>query len=377
MSSSFISLGAALHSFVPSAVRSHGKHKRSRSMPTSRVHPIVADFQCQLQAKLEILIQQQPQQPEPYNISTAWLGKALDVVLFIYSSLKDLHPHIMPIDSNVEGKWLSQHMEDLVNLLDVCNVLRECMSEIKKHNTSVQIALHGLLHAHAQMNNQVVKAKDSLDKCMDELRKNKDMESRLAKCMSTLKRMADSLHTTTAIAASMDGSGVEEAIKEAKAITIFVCTALVASLSFNTPCRSFMPGAGFLKTKKSISPTSLPSLMDINSMTNMMQQKLKDAMEMQRKSSSSLFRFLLHELNNVDITIGNLNNLLERYIMNRTSKSSSNMQDELMDSIHVVYMSTIEFESALTHIDQRMNEIFKFMISSRVALLNNISALSS
>jgi hypothetical protein len=63
-------------------------------------------------------------------------------------------------------------MEDLVNLLDVCNVLRESMSEMKKHNMSVQIALHGLLHAHAQipsalshdhmMNNQVVKAKNSL-----------------------------------------------------------------------------------------------------------------------------------------------------------------------------------------------------------------------
>jgi len=44
-------------------------------------------------------------------------------------------------------------------------------------------------------------------------------------------------------------SGVEEAIKEAEAITIFACSALVAALSFNTPCRSFTPRAGFLKKR--------------------------------------------------------------------------------------------------------------------------------
>ena len=61
--------------------------------------------------------------------------------------------------------------------------------------------------------------------------------------------------------------------------------------------------------------------------------------------------------------------------MNRTSKSSSNILDELRDSVHAVHMSTTELESALTHIDQRMNELFRFLISSRVALWT-ISILS-
>jgi hypothetical protein len=61
-------------------------------MPASRAHPILADFQNQLRAKVEILMQQQ-QQPESYNFSAAWLGQALEVVLFIYSNLKDLYPH--------------------------------------------------------------------------------------------------------------------------------------------------------------------------------------------------------------------------------------------------------------------------------------------
>jgi len=255
------------------------------------------------------------------------------------------------------------------------------MSDMKKSNMSVQIALHGLLHAHVQIpsvlsrpdhmiNNQVVKAKDSLDKCMDELRKKKDMESKLAKCMSTLNRMADSLHQTTTTATSISGSGVEEAI------TVFACTALVAALSINAPCRSFIKGAGFLKMKNRTSPSPLPPLMDINSMKDRMQHKIKEGMEMQRKRSSS-FKFLLHELNRVDITVGNLNNVLDKYIKNKTSKSSSNMQDEVVDSIHSVNMSTTELERALTHIDQRINDLFRFLISSRVALLNNLSTHSA
>jgi len=63
--------------------------------------------------------------------------------------------------------------------------------------------------------------------------------------------------------------------------------------------------------------------------------------------------------------------------MNKMSKSSSNMQDELKDSIYQVSMSITELDSALTHIDHKINDLFRFLIWSRVALLNNLSILSS
>ena len=53
---------------------------------------------------------QQQQQPDSYNFSAAWLGQALDVTLFIYSNVKDFYDHVHVED----GKWLSQHMEELV-----------------------------------------------------------------------------------------------------------------------------------------------------------------------------------------------------------------------------------------------------------------------
>jgi len=117
----------------------------------------------------------------------------------------------------------------------------------------------------------------------------------------------------------------------------------------HTPCRSFMPSAEILKKKNRISLIPLPPLIDINNMTNMMQHKIKEAMEMQRKRSSS-FKLLVHELNAAYITLRSLNNLLDRYIMNKTSKSSSNMQYELKDSIHVVNMLTHGGFTLLTNI---------------------------
>ena len=72
-------------------------------MLASTAHPILCDFQIQLEAKVEIiLMQQQVQQPESYNFSAVWLGQVLDVVLFIYSNMKDLYPR-MQIENNLDG----------------------------------------------------------------------------------------------------------------------------------------------------------------------------------------------------------------------------------------------------------------------------------
>ena len=103
MSSALVSLGVTSHSWMPTSALSHTKHKRSRSMPASTTHLFLGDFHNQLGAKVEIiLMQQQVQQPESYNFSAFWLGQVLDVVLFIYSNLKDLYPR-MQIENNLDG----------------------------------------------------------------------------------------------------------------------------------------------------------------------------------------------------------------------------------------------------------------------------------
>ena len=388
MKTALTSVGAALQSMIPAAVVSHQhKHKRSKSMPICKSSlPFLAenDFQMQLVAHLDVL--QQQHQPSSCTFTADWLGKALEVVLFIYSNVEDLQR----MKNDIGEKWLSQHMEDVINLLDVCNVLIERISQIKKYNMSVQIALRGLLHG-LQIENvtghpQVVKSRSSLASCMDALRKKKDMmdvESNMDKCMSTLRRMAGRLQaTSTSMAAGAGNHHIcHIPINNAMGITIFACTALVAALSFNTPRRSSIPTAACFNDKarkNKISPLPLTAdpLINVTCVVNTMQNKIKEVVDMQkRKRSSSSSSLLFHELDRVDITVGNISNLLDSYFMTKTCKSSCSkqLQDQLKASIEALSTSTTELESALTCIEHKISELFKLLISSRVAHLNTLS----
>ena len=371
------SLAAALQSIMPGVVSAQHKHKRSRSMPTSpSAHRFLDenDFQTQLVAHLERL--QQQQLPSSYTFTADWLGKAMELVLFIFSNVRD----IQKMGKDMDEEWLSKHMEDVVNVLDVCNVLMERISQIKKHNMSVQIALRGLLHGLQLQNftvhRQVVKSRNSLAGFRDALRRNKDMmdvESNMDKCMSTLRRMADRLPATSTTMAT----GVEEDMKMAMGITIFACTALVAALSFNKPRRSSIPAAACFHNKpknNKISPLPLTAdpLLNIRCVIG---TKIKEAVEMQKRKRSTSSNLLFHELDRADITVGNVSNLLDRYLTKKTSNSecSKQLEDELNASIRALSNSTTELESALSCMEHKISELFKFLISSRVQLLNTLS----
>lgn len=83
---------------------------------------------------------------------------------------------------------------------------------------------------------------------------------------------------------SADGFATLMETKAGKTDLVY-CLAVCQKYLSTSDCsdRSFMRGAGFIKRKNSISPSTLPPLIDTNSMTNMMQHRIKEAMEMQRE----------------------------------------------------------------------------------------------
>jgi hypothetical protein len=292
--------------------------------------------------------------------------------------------------NDIGEKWLSQHMEDVINLLDVCNVLIERISQIKKYNMSVQIALRVLLHGlqieNVTVHPQVVKSRSLLASCMDALRKKKDMmevESNMDKCMSTLRRMASRLQATSTSMATVTGNHhiCHIPINNAMGITIFAFTTLVVALSFNTLRRSSIPTTACFNDKAKKNkiirlPLMADPLINITCVVNTMQHKIKEVVNMQkRKRSSSSSSLLFHELDRVDITVGNISNLLGNYLMTKTSKYSCNkqLQDQLKAYIGALSTSTTELESALTCIEHKINVLFKLLISSKVAHLNTLS----
>ncbi|KAH9314372.1 hypothetical protein KI387_022999, partial [Taxus chinensis] len=92
--------------------------------------------------------------------------------------------------------------------------------------------------------------------------------SRLEKCMSILRRMADKLNLEEKARAGLEAPAIAIDINHTKAITILVCSALVTVVSFKTPR---------LKIQALPLPRSFTSLQD----------KLKEAFRLKRRSSSS------------------------------------------------------------------------------------------
>ncbi|GLJ24635.1 hypothetical protein SUGI_0471100 [Cryptomeria japonica] len=303
------------------------KHSRSNSMPSRlQGHPILADALVSEVERLEESCS------SSLSFGSDWFGKALQMVVNCYSNLSNVQIDM----EGVVSKWMNAHLDDILHLLEACNLLRDIITEIRKQHTSVQAAIRGLGPALTRSAHADERVRASLAIWLS---KKKDTHTQLEKCMSILRRMAEKLNVE-------DKAGLAQAaidINHAKAITVMIFSALVNALSFKT------------------SHMRIPSL-PLPAHFTSLQHKLKEAFEM-RKRSSSLLSTSVHELEAADIALGNLNNLLN-------SKSKLQLQLHLSPST----LALNDLETALPLLENKINQLFKFLISARVALLNILSS---
>ncbi|GLJ24648.1 hypothetical protein SUGI_0471280 [Cryptomeria japonica] len=298
------------------------RHNRSKSMP-SRLH---GDLFL-----TDALISEVDRLEDCCSSSSCfggdWIAQAVDVVLNCCANLSDIKIHM-------ESKWMNAHLDDILHLLEVCNLLRDAITEIRKQHACVQIATRGLGSALTPSVHALQRARTSLASW---LKKKNDTNSQLEKCMSNLRRMAEELNREDR--AGVEGNAIN--VNHSKAIIIMVCSALVGVLSFKT------------------SHMRMPSL-PLPIHFSRLQDKLREAVEMRRRSSSSR---LLHELEAADIALGKLNNLL-------------NFNSKLELHLHILPATVAlhELETALPLFEHKINQLFKFLISTRVALLNTLSS---
>ncbi|XP_057858639.2 protein BPS1, chloroplastic-like [Cryptomeria japonica] len=299
------------------------RHNRSKSMPSRlQCDPILTDALISEVDRLENCCSSSS------CFGGDWLAQAVEVVLNCCANLSDIKIHM-------ESKWMNAHLDDILHLLEVCNLLRDTIAEIRKRQACVQIAIRGLGPNLAPSVHALHRARTSIASW---LKKKNDTNSQLEKCMSNLRRMAEKLNRE-------DRAGVEGAainMNHAKAIIIMICFALVAALSFKTS-HMRMPSLPL--------PTHFSRLHD----------KLREEVEMRKRSSSSR---LLDGLEGADIALGNLNNLL-----------NSNSKLHHPRHLSPITVALHELETTLPLFEHKINQLFKFLISSRVALLNTFSSL--
>ncbi|XP_057858637.2 protein BPS1, chloroplastic-like [Cryptomeria japonica] len=298
------------------------RHNRSKSMP-SRLQgdPILTDALISEVERLEDCCSSSS------CFGGDWLAQALEVAMKCCSNLSDMKIHM-------ESKWMNAHLDDILHLLEACNVLRDTIADIRKQNACIQIAIRGLGPALTPSVHVLQRAHTSIASW---LKKKNDTNSQLEKCMSNLRRMAEKLNRE-------DRAGVEGAVMNmihAKAIIIMVCSAFVAALSFKTS-HMRMPSLPL--------PTHFSRLHD----------KLREAVEMRKRSSSSR---LLNELEGADIALGNLNNHL-----------NSNSKLHLPLHLSPATVALHQLETTLPQFEHKINQLFRFLISTRVALLNSLSS---
>eukprot|EP01018_Ginkgo_biloba_P023955 Gb_18313 [translate_table: standard] len=355
-SSLFSSLGAALQA-LPSPLVFHAPRSNSTVHPAT-THPLLSAFENRLSSQLQSL---QVSDPSSY-LTAEWFHQALDVSLSANYHMEKLFPQIQEAVLDENCKWVNEHLDDTVKLLDACNVLRESISDIKQYEASVQLAIHCLEGKGNFSAGQLVRARNGLGNILEAMKKESHYISgaqvqqrhKLEKCSSMLRRMAEKLGTPTVANSSTKGNFLD-AIYGSKAATVFVCGALVAALSF--------------KSKRSLPMPHVGQYVWSSSLLNL-HHKVKEEVDRRRTKGA---RALLQELDQVDSEVRSLYDLANRFITCKSIPLNEVQALELKQSVQNLKKCTVHLEEGMGVFEKQVNEMFRVLITSRMALLDILS----
>ncbi|GLJ17449.1 hypothetical protein SUGI_0303790 [Cryptomeria japonica] len=288
-------------------------------------------------------------------LSADWLRQALDVCLYVHSMVEENFPHI-----GKNSKWVNEHLEDMVKLLDICNALRESMSDIKQYKVELQLIVHGFQGCGPIGARQLLRARTALGNFNDPSAKAKEAsegKSRLENCSSMLRRMGERLVAPPSDAATASGGAAFlEPIYASKALMVFVCGVLVAAIS--TKSKRHLPQLCAGQTAWACSLQTL-------------HHKVKEEIEKGRNKGTTCT--LLYELKAVDSSSRSLYDLVNKLINSKSVPPNESQALELRQSVQSLRNCISELESGTAPFERQISEIFRVLVSGRMALLDVLS----
>lgn len=339
----FASLGAALHSPLFSF---------KILSPIAKSNPALSAFEIDLSTQLHHL--KLISFDGSACLSMPWLCHAMKVVLSTHASAEAFVPELQQALLHGDTKWLHAYLDDSVKLLDTCNALREAIKEIKSYHGHVKLALNALDKAYIG-EAQLRRAKAALCQCVNALKKKDEgsnnvgghRRSRLENCSSMLRRMGEKLNMENA------SKGTFFKVSHAAQVTtIFICGVLTATLSLK-PCR---PLSTIVIDGQSTWGCSLTSL----------QQRLKEQMERQKAKGENA---LLQELCKTDFAVRSLKDRVERLLERKRFPLKDARISDLKKYAVSLKDCSIELNNGLDLLHQHVEDVFKILITSRMALL--------
>ncbi|KAG0584567.1 hypothetical protein M758_3G219700 [Ceratodon purpureus] len=327
----------------------------------SKRHPVLQEFETRLRDRLETL---KVAGEEKSFLSIDWLLQAMSIVLATHANVEALIPESqLSLSMHRDDKWVDEYLDDSAKLLDVCNILKEGISEVEHYQMLVQFALHNLDNREisgAEL--KYSRARNALAECKEAI-KRKDTEyrqgfpkSKLENCSSMLRTMGDKLVTPKGEEA-MKGNGFLNAIYGAKVTTIFLCGLLVTALA--------------CKPKRPLTNLSVASHYKWSPALVSLQQRVKEETD-KRKTKGSIA--LLRELDSVDASVQRLHEILDRHLTEKAFPLAREQATELKMEVEALRKHSADLGYGLQPLEVQVNELFRMLIASRLALLDIISS---
>ncbi|KAJ4953411.1 hypothetical protein NE237_030243 [Protea cynaroides] len=233
-----------------------------------------------------------------------------------------------------DRKLIEDYVEGIVELLDACNKLRERMETIKNYIESLRLVTHCFQGRSEPTESVLVRARVVINSCES---------TELEKCSSGVLRKLDGPSS------SIYGTELHEVLSGSKAIALLVCGMLEIVLSF--------------KSKRGLPAMQNRDISSWSSSLHELHKEVKEEVEKRRKSGDAV----LTELRETVVATRSLRDLMKNKMKQQNDQVRVNV-DALDRSCRVL-------EEGIKPLEGRLNELYKHLISIRMALLGILSQL--
>ncbi|OVA07441.1 Protein BYPASS-related [Macleaya cordata] len=310
--------------------------------------PVPTAFDNWLTAELDNL-RCLDEQPETYKTGK-WLLSALDISVATQKmTIESLCDVIFRDD---DREIIQNYLADTVELLDACNRLRERAETVQSYINSLRIVLH-CLEGEAEPNQTALaRARLVLNSC-------EAMEKRcseLEKCSSGLRKLGEKCNSGSKLSGSyepcMSGTDLHEVLNGSKAVALLACGTSAVALSF--------------KSKHGLPMIQNRQMTTWSNSLHELHRGVKEVIEKRRKSGSSL---VLTELSEAVNAAKNLRDLIN----SRRRSENNSRKIEFRVNVEALKRSCEGSEEGIKPLEGRVNELYRELISVRVALLGILS----
>ncbi|CAL9099017.1 unnamed protein product [Musa textilis] len=276
--------------------------------------------------------------------SAQWLSKALDLAVAALEMMARSVALAGPRLSAANRKLVEGYLEDVVDLLDACNGLRDRMDDIKEYTNLIATATHYLEGGHERGEGVIRRATAALAAC-------EAMEKRctdLKKCGSSLRKLGERIaahgapscdETSTSAAADE----LHEALSGSRAVALLVVAATGIALSFRT--RRGLPVVHSSKTAP------------WGAKLHELQKEVKEVFDARRRCGF----VVLDELDAAASSARSLRDAISR----RDRK-------ELRIIVDLARRRCRESEERMRPLGEKVDELYRQLISIRVSLLGKL-----